>query len=235
MPEPLVLLPSLLADARIWGAQIETLSADRAVQLAYFGRANTIEDMAAEALDSAPSSFALAGHGLGGMVAIEMMRRAPDRVRRLALLSTTCLPEMPPGAAERDVRIARAKAGRLKESMAEEVPHTALSPGKYHQEVADFMAAMANDQGSEAYLRQAAALQRRPDGQRTLRAVRVPTLILCGVHDTLYPPRRHEFMAGLVIHSELVVLDGAGHVPMIERPDAVNAALGQWLNRDDRC
>ncbi|WP_126623149.1 alpha/beta fold hydrolase [Oceaniglobus ichthyenteri] len=229
MNEPLVLLPSFMADARIWGAQIETFSQTHAIHLAHVGYEGSVEDMAEMALVGAPETFSLAGHGLGAMVAIEMLRRAPERVRRIALMSTNCLSETPPAAAERDLRIARAKAGRLAEVMEAEVPPSCFAPGEYHDMVVGFMGQMALDQGVPAYLRQAMALQRRPDQQRTLRQVRVPTLILCGEHDTLYLPRRHEFMAGLVPRAELVILPGAGHAPMVERPRATNEALRRWM------
>jgi len=227
--EPLVLLPGFMADARLWGAQIEVFSQTHAVHLAHIGQESAIEDMAEIALSGAPASFALAGHGLGAMVAVEMLRRAPDRVKRLALMSTNCLSETPPAAAERDLRIARVKAGRLADAMAAEVPDACFAPGKFHELVVDFMGKMAMEQGADAYLRQAAALQRRPDQQRTLRQLRVPLLVLCGVHDSLYLPRRHEFMAGLVPRAELVVLPRAGHAPMVERPRATNEALRRWL------
>ena len=230
MIEPLVLLPSLMADARIWGAQIEAFSSSHAVHLAHIGYESSVEDMAEMALEGAPQQFSVAGHGLGAMVAVEMLRRAPDRVKRIALMSTNCLSETPPAAAEREVRIARAKAGKLVEAMETEVPASCFAPGEYHNMVVDFMGQMAQDQGADTYLRQATALQRRPDQQRTLRQVRVPALILCGEHDSLYLPRRHEFMAGLMQSAELVVLPRAGHAPMVERPRATNEALRRWLN-----
>jgi len=218
-----------MADARIWGAQIEAFSTGHAVHLAHVGIGATIEDMAEAALDGAPGEFSLIGHGLGGMVAVEMLRRAPDRVRRLALMCTNCLAETPPAAAERELRIARAKAGKLAEALAGELPKGCFAAGEYHDMVVEFMMNMALEIGADTYRRQAAALQRRPDQQRTLRQVRVPTLILCGADDTLYLPRRHEFMAGLVPRAQLVEMPRAGHLPMVERPRATNEVLRLWL------
>nr|WP_281070783.1 alpha/beta hydrolase [Oceaniglobus trochenteri] len=222
-------MPSFMADARIWGAQIEALSSTHAVHLAHLGIGPTIEDMAGDALAHAPETFALVGHGLGGMVAVEMLRRAPERVTRIALMCTNCLSETPPAAAERELRIARAKAGRLAEAMAEEIPDGCFAPGEYHDMVVQFARDMAMEQGAEVYLRQAAALQRRPDQQRTLRQVRVPAMVMCGEHDSLYLPRRHEFMSGLIPRAQLVTVPDAGHLPMVERPRAVNEALARWL------
>lgn len=227
---PLMLLSGLMTDVRIWGAQIESLSAQYPLYLAHTGEADSVEGMAEAVLDGAPPVFALAGHGLGGMVAIEMMRRAPERIDRIALFCTNCLAETPPMAAERALRIARAKAGRLADAMAEEVPESALAPGEYRPMIAGFLAEMALEMGEAHYLRQARALQRRPDQQRTLRQIKVPTLICCGEHDTLYLPRRHEFMAGLVPRAKLVVIEGAGHLPMVEQPGAVTKALAQWMD-----
>jgi pimeloyl-ACP methyl ester carboxylesterase len=230
MSDPLVLLPGFVADVRVWGAQIEALSADHPLYLPRYGAAASIEAMAEAALQGAPDRFALAGHGMGGMVAAEIQRRAPERVSRLALLCTNCLAETPPGAAQRDLRIARAKAGRLNDVLAEELPDECFAAGEYRVMIGEFARQMAKDLGAETYLRHATALQRRPDQQRTLRGVKVPTLVLCGAADTLYLPRRHEFMAGLVPRARLVVVEGAGHLPMVERPDTVTEALKSWLS-----
>ncbi|WP_245866613.1 alpha/beta fold hydrolase [Oceaniglobus roseus] len=229
--EPLVLLPGFMTDARLWGAQVEVLGRDMPLMLAHWGPANAVDAMAEAVLAQAPPRFALAGHALGGMVAIEIVRRAPERVTRLALISTNCLSETPPAAAERDLRIARAKAGKLAEAMAAEVPEGCIGLSEYRGEIHGFAMRMALELGAETYLRQANALQRRPDQQRTLRQVKVPVLVCCGGDDTLHMPRRHEFMAGLVPKSELKVLEGVGHLPTIEAPDRMNEVLRAWMAR----
>ncbi|WP_099826429.1 alpha/beta fold hydrolase [Oceaniglobus indicus] len=229
--EPLVLLPGFMSDMRIWGAQIEAMSAMHTLHLANWGAADSVEDMADAVLLTAPPRFALAGHSLGGMVAMEIFRRAPERVSRLALISTNCLSETPPAAAEREVRMVQAKAGRLAEALAGEIPERALADTPYRGDVAAFLRAMGVELGAETYLRQARALQRRPDQQRIMRQIKVPVLVCCGAEDGLHLPRRHEFMAGLVPRADLVVIEGAGHLPMIEASADLTATLERWMTR----
>lgn len=231
MTEPLVLLPGFMTDARIWGAQIEALSGERTLLLPTFGQVETVDDMADAVLACAPPRFALAGPGLGGMVAMAILARAPERVTRIALLATSCLAEPPQAAAARDQRIARVKAGRLAEAMRDEVPADALAEGPMRDAVADFLVEMAMGLGRDRYLRQSQAMLRRPDRQRILRQTRLPALVLGGAEDRIHLPRRHEFMAELMPRGELCIVDGAGHAPTLERPDAVTAALRVWLDR----
>jgi pimeloyl-ACP methyl ester carboxylesterase len=229
--EPLVLLPSFMADVTIWGAQIEALSMNYPLHIAHWGAAETVELMADAVLQSAPPRFALAGHSLGGMVAAEILRRAPERVARLALISTNCLSETPPVAAARELRMVQAKAGRLQEALAAELPEKAFADTPYRGEIAATLVAMGVAMGAETYLRQARAMQRRPDQQRTLRQIKVPTLICCGAQDTVHLPRRHEFMAGLVPRARLEVIAEAGHLPMIETPGIMTGLLDRWMAR----
>jgi len=231
MTEPLVLLPGFMTDARIWGAQIEALSASRTLVLPSFGRGAAVDDMADAVLADAPPRFALAGPGLGGMVAMAILARAPERVTRIALLATSCLAEPPQAAAARDQRIARVKAGRLADAMREEVPAEALAAGPMRAPVAEFLVEMAMGLGRDAYLHQSQAMLRRPDRQRVLRQARLPALILGGAEDRIHLPRRHEFMAELMPRGELCIVEGAGHAPTLERPEAVTAALEAWLER----
>ena len=230
--DPLVLLPGLMCDVRIWGPQIEALSLAGTLHLPHWGDGDSVQSLAEAVLAQAPPEFALAGMSLGGMVAMEILRQAPERVTRIALIGTNCLAETPPLAAERELRIVRAKAGRLATVMAEEVPATVLADGPLRAPISDFLIEMALDLGESTYLRQSRAMQRRPDQQRTLRQARLPALILCGAEDKLYLPRRHEFIAGLMLHADLRMIDGAGHVPTLEQPAEVISALGDWLERE---
>lgn len=230
MTEPLVLIPGMMADSRGFLPQIVELSWDTALHIAAPLHHDTIEDLAQAVLDSAPSVFALCGHGLGGMIAIEILRRAPERVTRLALMDTSCQSEMPTVAASREKRIVAARAGRLAEAMKEELKPDHLAPGPDRDGIHQIMQEMAQDLGAETYIRQSRALQKRPDQQGTLRKTRTPTLILCGEDDTLYPVRRHEFMAHLMPYAKLEVVAGAGHLPALENPNAVSAILRNWLS-----
>ncbi|SFD46409.1 alpha/beta fold hydrolase [Roseivivax sediminis] len=230
MSDPLVLIPGLVSDARLFQPQIEVLSRRVPVTVLPSARGERIEEVASAALPHLPAKFALAGHGYGGMVAMEILRRAPDRVLRLALMSTTPLADTPGEAAAREPRIIAARAGRFDDVIAEEVPGSALAPGPERVRHIALVKAMARDLGADAYQRQVRAMQRRKDQQAVLRKCKVPVLVLCGAHDTLYPVKRQSFMAELIAQAGLTVIDEAGHLPSVEAPDAVTDALSDWLS-----
>ncbi len=227
--EPIVFIPGMMCDARQFGPQLQVLSRDRSVQIAGIGGADNIRDLATQVLEHAPERFALAGHSLGGAVAMEVVRRAPDRVSRLALISTDPLTEPPNVAAERDLAVARAKAGRLADVIRETIPDENYAPGTRQDAIIELVQAMALNMGIQVYLQQSKAMQRRPDQQGTLRRIAVPTLVLCGIYDRITPPRRHELMAELIPNAGLVSLDGAGHMPTLEQPQAVLKVMREWL------
>ncbi|WP_343116810.1 alpha/beta fold hydrolase [Ostreiculturibacter nitratireducens] len=230
MAEPLLLIPGFMADARMFLPQVAALSAGRTIQVASLGEGDTIEDMAGEVLASAPPFFALAGHWIGGLVAMEILRRAPERVSRIAFLDVLTLTETPNAAAEREPRIAMARAGRLAEALEQEIPAAALAPGAGRADLQSRLREMAESLGPEAFARQSRALMRRPNQQKTFSNAMVQALVLCGAHDTLCPVRRHEFLAALMPRATLCVVEGAGHVPTLEQPEAVTDALRGWLS-----
>lgn len=227
--DPLVFLPGFMCDARLFWHQIIDFSVDRMVLIAPLEGA-TIEEMAEAVLARAPARFALVGHWLGGLVAMEILRRAPERVAEIALIDVSPLPETPQAAAQREPRIVRARTGRLDEAMLEEVPATALAPGEGRAEVQAMMLEMAQALGSEVFTNQSRALMRRPDQQRALRSTKVRAVLICGEYDTICPPRRHEFLAELMPHAEFKLILGAGHLAPIEQPVKVSKALRDWLD-----
>ena len=230
MSEPLLLIPGMMCDARIFGPQIAEFSAERAVHVASVTNCETIEIMAQRVLDGAPAHFALAGLSMGGMVAMEIVHRAPERVTRVALMDTNSQAETPAIAATREPQIVGVMAGRLTEVMADVMRPEYLAAGPMRTEVLALMQEMALVLGEGEFVRHSRALQRRPDQQKTLRKIRVPALVLCGAQDPLTPPRRHEFMSELIPYATLRIIEGAGHLPTIEAPTATNAALREWLN-----
>jgi pimeloyl-ACP methyl ester carboxylesterase len=230
MSEPILFVPGMMCDARVFGPQIDDLSRDFAIHVARVARAETIREMAAEAIHHAPPRFALAGISMGGIVAMEILRRVPERVTRLALISTTPLPETPEQAAWREPQIVKAQAGRLDEAMRAAMSPDNLGPGPSRARALAVVDAMAADLGPQEFIRQSRALQRRPDAQRVLRTLRVPTLVLCGGHDKMTPVKRHTFMAELIPYAELAVIEEAGHLPTLETPQKVNMALRAWMD-----
>ena len=229
MREALVLLPGMMCDARLFGPQIAELSADCAVMVAPVTLGERIEEIASNLLDLLPKRFALAGLSMGGIVAMEILRRAPDRVTRIALMDTNPLAETPVIAANREPQIVKARAGRMLEVMRDEMKPNYLAPGPARAEVLDLVMDMARTLGPEVFIRQSRALQRRKDQQATLRRCKVPALVLCGAHDALCPVKRHEAMAELIPQARLVVLEHSGHLPTLEQPNETTDALRSWM------
>ena len=219
----------MMCDARLFAPQIEALSRARAVQVGCLAGSDTIRDMADAVLAAAPATFALAGLSLGGIVAMEVLRKAPDRVTRLALMACDPLSDTPDMAGGREQLMARARAGRLDDVLRDFLPVKCLAPGPARAAMQDLFVEMGRDAGADQFVAQSRALQRRPDQQATLRRVRVPALVMGGAHDRMCPPRRHEFMAELIPEASLTILPEAGHLPTLEAPVAALAALETWL------
>ena len=226
---PLVLLPGSMCDARLFAPQIAAFSAGRSVGVPTLALDDTVGSMAERVLADAPSAFALLGLSLGGIVAMEVARRAPERVARLALLDTNHLPEPSEVAETRAAYVERALAGDLAGVMRHDLKPRYLADGPRKAETLDLCMAMALDLGPDAFARQSRAISTRPDQSATLPGLAMPTLVLCGAEDGLCPPERHHTIAGLMPNARLVTIEGAGHLPVLERPDATNAAIGEWL------
>lgn len=226
MTVPLVLLPGMMCDARLFLPQIAALSAGRSVLCADLSRDETIAAMAARVLVEAPPSFAMAGLSMGGIVAMEMLRQAPDRIARLALLDTNPLAEAPEIRAGRAAQIKRAETDLDAMMLDTFLPRYLARPD---DGISATCRDMARDLGPRVFRRQSLALRNRPDQTETLRAARLPTLILNGAEDGLCPPARHDLMHALMPHARRVQIAGAGHLPVLEDPDATNEALCQWL------
>lgn len=229
MNDPLVLIPGLMADARLFLPQMVRLGADRAMLVVLPTRGETVEQMSEAILPALPPKFALLGHGLGGDIALDLIRRVPDRVTRVILMATDPLPEPPANAAAREMRIVAARSGRLGQAMREEIPPAALADTEWRAEILALVQDMALGLGEGAFLRQSRALQRRPDQQKTMRRVKLPALVIAGAADTLVPMRRSEFTAGLMPFGKLQVIADAGHLASLEQPEAVSEALAAFL------
>jgi len=226
---PLVLLPGHMCDARMWAPQVAEFSGTRTIHLAEIAGADTMEALAAGVLRDAPPRFALAGLSMGGIVAMEVLRQAPGRVERLALLDTNPLREAEAVRADRRARMARVEGGFLDAVVMTEMKPHYLAQGPRRTDLLDLCLAMARDLGPEAFLRQSRALMDRPDQAATLAAFRGPALVLMGQEDRLCPLDRHRLMAELMPQARLEVVPGAGHLPPLEQPEATTAALRRWL------
>lgn len=231
MPETLLLLPGLGCDVRLFAAQTAALRDVAAPVVPEWGEAATIAEMADAALAAAPAGpFALAGLSMGGYVAFEIVRRAPERVGRLALLDTTPHADTDMQRRLRRSLVEKARGGRfdaIVATIARMPGFLAAGPGR--DEVAATVTAMARDAGAAAYARQQEAIAGRPDSRPLLPEIARPALVLCGAEDGVTPPAVHEEMHAALPDARLVVVPGAGHLPPLEQPAAVTAALRAWL------
>ena len=229
MKEPLVLLPGMMCDGRLFAPQIAAFSHERAVMVAALTGADTMSALASSILAIAPPRFALAGLSMGGIVAMDMIRQAPERISRLALLDTNAKADPPQNAAIREAQVESALNGGLRAVMRDEMKPNYLANGPERDRILGLCMEMAEDLGPQIFADQSNAIKRRPDQQETLRKVRVPTLVLCGEDDRLCPLERHELMHDLILGSHLAVIPGAGHLPTLEQPDPTNRRLNEWL------
>jgi len=237
MNKPLILLlPGLLCDKAVWEAQIGALQEVATCLVPDYGLLDSIEGMAGQALSLAGGrSFALAGHSMGGRVALEIMRRAPDQVQRLALLDTGFQPlaSGPAGEQERVGRmalLARSRSAGMRamgEQWARGMVHPEHVGAPVFQAILDMIARSTPDQ-FEAQIR---ALLARPDATAVLAAVRCPTLLLCGRQDAWSPLARHEEMQRHIRGSDLKVIEQSGHMTTMEQPQAVTSLLREWIDR----
>jgi len=226
---PLVLLPGMMCDARLFGPQINALSGRYPIMTAPLGGQETIEKLATEVLQTAPPKFALAGLSMGGIVAMEMVRQAGDRVVGLALLDTNPLAEAEATKDRRAKQIAAALAGDMRRVMRDEMKPNYLADGPSQGAILDLCMAMATDLGPAVFVRQSQALRDRRDQTETLRRYAGQTLILCGRQDILCPVERHRLMQNLIPGSTIQIVEDAGHLPTLEQPQITTAALSRWL------
>jgi pimeloyl-ACP methyl ester carboxylesterase len=229
MTQPLLLLSGLLCDETIW-ADIPERLGDRAdVRVMSFRGFSSISAMAEHVLAMAPERFAVAGHSMGGRVALEMLRSAPQRVSGLALLNTG-VHTVRDGEAQSRGRLLRLAYERGMSALAAEwlPPMMAGNSGRT-VELMPRLIAMVERSTPESYAGQINALLHRPEALSVLPMIGVPTLLLSGSEDTWSPISQHETMRRRIPHATLFEIHGAGHMAPIERPDAVALALREWL------
>ena len=228
-PLPIMLIPGLNCSARLYAEQIPVLWQFGPVTVADHRRDDSIAATARRILASAPPRFALAGLSMGGYIAFEVVRQAPGRVAKLALLDTGPGPEVPDRTAQRKPLIELARQGRFSEITEDQFPW--LVHRKRHGDAALKAAvrAMNEETGPEAYIRQQQAIMARQDSRPGLKAIACPTLVLVGDDDRLTPPELSHEMATAIPEARLVVVPDSGHLSTMEQPMAVNHALIEWM------
>ena len=230
----LLLLPGLLCDDAAWLPVVPYLQGIVDCRSVDYGDANSLPEMARRVLADAPAQFAIAGHSMGARVALEVYRRAPRRVTRLALLDTgyQALPSGAAGEQERARRMALVALARAEgmRAMGREWMRPMVHPARLADAtLVEALLAMVERRAPDQFEGQIRALLDRPDLTELLRSVRVPTLVACGRDDAWSPVAQHEAIAALVPGSRLAIFDDCGHMAPMERPAAVADALAAWL------
>ena len=228
-PLPIVLVPGLNCSARLYADQIPALWRFGPVQVADHTRESSMDAIAARILAAAPPRFALAGLSMGGYLALTIVRHAPERVQKLALLDTSARPETPDQTERRRPQIALAESGRFAEVPALQFPVFVHRNRQGDEALRERVRIMAEETGAQVFLRQQHALMTRADSRPSLTAIRCPTLVLVGDGDELTPPPLSQEIAAGVAGSRLVIVADCGHLSTMEQPDAVNRALVEWM------
>lgn len=233
---PLVLVPGLMCDGSVWSPVFPFLDTVFPYTVADHGTADSLAQMAQQILDAVDGPMVLAGHSMGGRVALEVTRLAPQRVHGVALMDTGYLPRESgkPGAVEQDKRMALLRIAQEQgvRAMAHEWVRGMVAPDRLADtDFIENIVAMFERKSAEVFACQIRALLNRPDGSDVLRALKVPTLLQCGRKDAWSPPVQHEAMRALVPAAVLDVIENAGHMAPMERPEAVAVSLNRWLLR----
>ena len=227
----LVLLPGLLNTARVFEPLIAELGDTADVVVPELHQCESIGDMAEAALGLAPERFVLGGFSMGGYVAFEILRRAPQRVARLALIDTPASPDLPEATARRRALVDQSRIGRFQGVTSTLMP-SLIHPSRLSDpSVTGPIVEMATLIGADGFAREQRAIMVRPDSRPLLVDIKVPTVVISGREDRTVPLARAEEMAADISHSQLVVLERCGHMAPLERPLEVAAALRRWLSQ----
>lgn len=230
MSEPLVLIPGLTCTAELYAPQWRVLGVGRQVLVAEHRLDDSLGAIVERMLALAPPRFALCGLSMGGYLAFEVMRRAPGRVSRLALLDSSAKPPTPESNKLRVEMIKLAETGQFERVMAMMWQRLVAPARREDTPLRDIVRRMALETGPEAFVRQQKAIMGRPDSRADFGAIRIPTLVLVGSEDILTPVAESEEIASGIAGAKLLVIPGCGHLSTLESPDSVTAALADWLS-----
>jgi len=229
--QTLVLLPGLLNTRRLYESQIADLADIADAIVPELWHHDSIGAMAQATLDAAPERFALGGFSMGGYVSFEILRRAPERVERLALMDTQAAPDTPEASARRRGFIEQTRLGRFHGVQPSLLPTIVHRSRLNDQTVIQPIVDMAAEVGSDGFCREQTAMIARPDSRRRLVEIDVPTVVIVGRQDQATPLSRAQEMATDIANARLVIIEECGHMAPLEKPAEVSAALRRWLTQ----
>ena len=227
----LILVPGLICDDEVWAHAEANLSEIADCRTVPADEADTMQGLASAVLETAPETFAIAGFSMGGYVAMEVLRQAPERVTRLALLDTTARGDTPEKAAGRDAAIADCEEGRFDAPLDRFVP-LLLHRERMAEPLADQVRSMGHRVGPDLFARRHRAMLTRGDGRELLAGANIPVRAICGRSDALTSVEEHQEIADLAPRGRLSIVEDCGHMPPLERPQAATALLRDWLLYD---
>jgi len=225
---PFLLVPGLNCDARVYAGVARVLWPYGPITIANHTAGDTIATIAAAILADAPPRFALAGFSMGGYLAFEILRQAPERVHKLCLLDTSAAPDTPDSTENRRRRMALAEGGKFGTVVEQAFPLSVHPDNVTNPDLYSIHRAMAEANGPEIYVRQQQAIIGRPDSRPGLAGIEMPTLIVVGEGDQITPPEAAAEMHRGIAGSRLVTIARAGHLALLEQPEPVHAALRDW-------
>ena len=230
MKEPLVLVPGLSCNAALYAPQWLALADGRPILVADHASHDTLSEIASRLLDAAPPRFALCGLSMGGYIAFEVLRQAPERVTRLALLDTSAKPATPETNLPREQMIALAEKGAF-DNVTTLLWQRLVAPARLTDEPLRLLVRrMADEVGADGFVRQQKAIMKRPDSRPVLAGLSIPTLVLVGEEDEITPVAEAREMAGLAgAAARLALVPGCGHLSTLEAPEIVTEELLRWL------
>jgi len=228
-PLPVVLIPGLLASARMYAAQVPQLWRAGPVMIADHTRDDSMSGIARRILSAAPARFALAGLSMGGYIAFEVLRQAPQRIAKVALLDTSARADAPEQTAMRRAQMTLASQGRLAEVVEQQFPRLVQRARRTDVELRQVFDLMAQEVGAAGFIRQQTAILGRADSRATLGSIRCPALVLVGEGDELTPPELAAEIAAGIPGARLTTVPQCGHMSTLEQPDEVTRALLEWL------
>ena len=221
----------MMCDSRLFQPQINEFSKQYMVCAAPASSSDTIENISSEILRYLPTKFTLIGLSMGGILAMEIIKKVPERVMKIVLMDTNYKSETDEIKSRRLPQIQLVNEGLLEEVMCQQIKNNYLRKDKQNQEIFDLCLSMANGLGKEIFINQSTALANRKDYKSTLKNIKIPSLIICGEYDRLCPIKVHMEMESLIENSTLEIIPDAAHLPTLEQPAYLNKILCEWLIR----